>query len=114
MKFTLKGAKEFGREGLKGFAYNSAEDFLNASAAYLEVTGRHGKIKTTTSDRIYYVLDGNGIFTIGDENREVQKTDVVIIPKNTPYDFKAMNGSVLKMFLVHTPAFDPDTDIKLE
>lgn len=114
MKFTLKEAKEFSREGLKGYAYNSSGDFSNASAAYVEVTGRHGKVKTTTSDRVYYVLDGNGEFTVGDENREVHKTDVVIIPKNTPYDFKVTDGSVLKMFLVHTPAFDPDTDVKLD
>ncbi len=64
MKFTLNKAFKFGWEGLKGWAYNSKDDFPNASAAYFEVTGKHGKTKTTKSDRIYFVIDGEGEFII--------------------------------------------------
>jgi len=113
MKFTLKKAFKFGWEGLKGWAYNSRGDFPNASAAYFEVTGSHGKVKTTKSDRIYLVLDGQGEFTIDGKIIPVEKTDVVIVPKNTPYDYKATKGT-LKLFLVHCPAFDPEADVKLE
>jgi mannose-6-phosphate isomerase-like protein (cupin superfamily) len=113
MKFTLKNASEFGWDGLKGHAYNSTEDFPNASGAYFEVTGSHGKVKTTKSDRIYFIIDGNGEFIIDGNIIEVTKTDMVIVPKNTPYDYKAKGGT-LKMFLVHTPAYTPEHDIKLE
>jgi len=113
MKFTLKDAKKFGWEGLEGWAYNSKEDFSNASGAYFKVTGRHGKIKTTESDRIYFVVDGEGEFIIDNEVVPVEKTDVVIVPKNTPYDYRAKNG-VLELFLVHTPAFAPGSEVKLE
>jgi len=34
-------------------------------------------------------------------------------PKNTPYDYQAKEG-VLKLLLVHTPAFNSDKDIKLK
>ena len=113
MKFKLKDAFEFGWEGLKGWAYSSKDDFANASAAYFEVTGRHGKVKNTKSDRIYLVLDGRGEFSIGDEVVPVEKTDVVVVPKNTPYDYRAVGGA-MRLFLVHCPAFEPEADVKLD
>lgn len=113
MKYILKKAYKFGWEGLDGWAYNSKDDFPNASAAYFEVTVKHGTVKTTKSDRIYLILDGKGEFIINGEVIPVKKTDVVIVPKNTPYDYQAREG-ILKLFLVHTPAFDPEADVKLE
>ncbi len=113
MKFTLKGARQFEWEGLKGWAYNSKEDFASASGVYFEVVGSHGKIKTTKSDRVYFIVDGKGEFIINEEVIPVEKSDMVIVPKTTPYDYRAKEG-VLKLFLVHTPAFDPDSEVKLE
>jgi mannose-6-phosphate isomerase-like protein (cupin superfamily) len=112
MKFTLEKANKFGWEGLKGFAYNSSDDFSRLSGAYFEVTSSHGKVKTSYSDRIYYVIEGNGEFIVDDSVIEVAKTDVIIIPKNTPYDYKAIGG-VMKLFLVHSPAYNPDAEEKL-
>lgn len=113
MRFSLKRARKFGWKGLKGWVFNSKTDFKNASAAYFEVTGRHGKIKTKKSDRIYFVIDGHGEFSVGKKVFRVKKNDVVIVPKNTPYDYRTLNGK-LKLFLVHTPAFDPKAEVNLE
>ncbi|RLG16227.1 hypothetical protein DRN63_04425, partial [Nanoarchaeota archaeon] len=84
-----------------------------ASAAYFEVSGRHGKVKTTKSDRVYLVLEGEGEFIINDEVIPVKATDVIIVPKNTPYDYRA-TSDILKLFLVHCPAYDPEAEVKLE
>ncbi len=81
MKFLFRVAKKFGWGGLKGWAYSSKENFPNASAAYFEVTGSHGKVKTTKSDRVYFVLGGKGEFIINGRGILVKKSDVVIIPK---------------------------------
>lgn len=113
MKFKLKNAYKFSWEGLNGWAFNNKEDFAGASAAYFEVTGAHGKIKTTKSDRVYFVINGEGEFNIDGKIVKVAKTDVIIVPKNTPYNYKA-TGKVLKLFLVHSPAFDPKAEVKLE
>lgn len=112
MKFTLQKAFKFGWKGLIGWAYNSKGDFPNASTAYFEVTTSHGKVKTTLSDRVYLILKGEGTFTIGNETTEVKQGDVIIIPKNTPYDYKTKKGT-LKLFLVHIPAYDQKHEIKL-
>lgn len=113
MKFTLKNARQFGWDGLKGYAYNDSRDFPNASGAYFEVTRSHGKVKTTKSDRVYYVLEGKGEFIVAGETISVEPTDVVIVPKDTEYDYRATSGT-MKLFLVHTPAYDPDAEVKLE
>lgn len=114
MKYRLEDATAFSWDGLKGRSYSATEDFAGASGALFEVTGSHGRVKTTHSDRVYLILDGEGEFDVNGEIFSVVKTDMVIVPKNTPYDYKAMNGSILKMFLVHTPAFDPSKEVRLE
>lgn len=113
MKFTLSRAKKIGWAGLDAWVYNSKEDFANASGIYFEVTGAHGKIKTTLSDRIYFVIEGKGEFIIDGKKYQVKNKDMVIVPKNTPYNYFAVEG-VLKLFLVHTPAFDPEHEVNLE
>ena len=110
MKYKLINSEKFGWDGLNGWAYNSKDDFPNASTAYFEITGKHGMTKATKSDRIYYVIDGQGEFKINGEIIPVEKTDVIIAPKNVPYDYRAVNGT-LKLFLVHTPAFDPEAEV---
>mgnify|MGYP001142051761 CR=1 FL=1 len=109
MKFKLKDAFKFSWKGLKGWVYNSKEDFSNASAVYFKVTGSHGRVKTLISDRVYLVLKGRGHFIINKEVIPVKKTDVIIVPKNTPYDYKGK----MELFLVHVPAFDQKKEIKL-
>ncbi len=67
MKFSIKDGHDFGWGGLKAKAISSKEEFENASAAYFEVTGSHGKVKTELSDRVYLVLGGEGLFVIDGE-----------------------------------------------
>ena len=110
MKFKLKDAYKFGWKGLAGRAYNSKDDFAYASAAYIEVDGEHGKVKSKKSDRIYLILEGLGEFVINNQKVAVKKMDVIIVPKNNPYNY---NGK-MKLFLVHSPAFDENHEIKLK
>lgn len=111
MKFELNENNKFQWDGLTGFPYNTKEEFPNASGAFFKVTGSHGKVKSTKSDRIYYVVSGKGEFMIDGEITPVKEKDVVIIPKNTPYDYKAADGE-LELFLVHTPAYDSEGEVR--
>jgi mannose-6-phosphate isomerase-like protein (cupin superfamily) len=113
MKFILSQDHTFKSDGFSGWGYNTAEDFSNASVVYMEITKDHFKMKNTGSDRIYYVIDGTGSFTVDDETTGISKTDVVIIPKNTPYSFKASTDQTLKLLLVDTPAYHNEDDVKL-
>ena len=110
MKFTKDKARRFGWEGIEGYAYLSKEDFPDMSCAYIIVTGRQGKIKSIKNNRIYFVMEGEGEFVVNDKPVAVKAGDAVIIPKDTPYDY---SGN-MKLFLVNSPAFEPEGDVKLE
>jgi mannose-6-phosphate isomerase-like protein (cupin superfamily) len=106
MKLEKKDARKYGWPGLRGWAYKGKDDFSHASVAYAEVTGKHGRAKDARSDIIYFVIDGKGEFSFGKERIAVKKSDVIIVPKNTAFDFWAKGGT-MKLCIVHCPAFDP-------
>jgi mannose-6-phosphate isomerase-like protein (cupin superfamily) len=112
-KFELKEAYEFGWEGLKGKAYSDASNFKEVSASQFEVTKNHGKVKSLISNRVYLVLEGEGEFWINEEIFQVKPTDVIIVPKNTPYDYRTTKGK-LKLFMIHSPAWDEKKEVKIE
>jgi len=115
MKFSKPLRPSFKwKTGTKGWVYSSSEDFPNASGVYFEVTGHQGKIKTTISDRIYFVVAGEGEFLIDGISVKVSEHYMVIVHIITPYDYKASYSIILKLFLVHIPAFDRDAEVQLE
>lgn len=109
-KFTLKDAYMSGWKGLNFSSYSESSDFDRASTGVFTVTVHHGKVKSLLSDRIYYVLEGEGYFIINDEKIPVKQTDVIIVPRNTVYDYFNQNGP-MKLFLVHTPAYTYDAEV---
>jgi mannose-6-phosphate isomerase-like protein (cupin superfamily) len=110
MKFTRDKARKFGWQGMTGWAYMAEKESPAISCAYIEVSGRHGKVKYKKSDRLYYVISGSGAFKINEESQEVREGDVLIIPKDTPYDYEGE----MKLLLVDTPAYDSLADVNLE
>lgn len=109
-KYTRKNALELGWDGLQVHSYSESSDFERASAGVFEVTTHHGKVKSLLSDRIYYILEGTGYFIINDERIEVEPTDVIIVPRNTVYDYFGK----MKLFLVHTPAYCYDAEVTFD
>lgn len=86
--------------------YKINSDF---SAALIEINGDHGKVKCLGEDRIYFILDGEGKFAIGDEINDVSPSDLIFIPKNTPYNIIGK----MKYFLICSPEFNPMDDLHL-
>ena len=95
------------RKPMKIHGYNFSPKY---SAALIEISGNHGKVKSLRGDRIYFILSGKGIFWINGKEYSVSEGDLVFIPKETPYNIIGK----MKYFLVNSPAFDPKEDVKLE
>jgi mannose-6-phosphate isomerase-like protein (cupin superfamily) len=54
----------------------------------VQLSGRHRRLKTRRSTRVYYVLDGSARFAIGDDEPfEARSGDAVVVPRDTPYEF---------------------------
>ncbi len=95
------------RGNMKITEYKINQEF---SGAIIEIDGRHGKIKCTGEDRIYFILSGKGKFIIDGKSGTASKSDLIFIPKNTPYDISGK----LRYFLISNPEFDPKHDVVLE
>lgn len=96
----------FSQEGLNGYNFNL--DCKEISLSFEDVFKGHDLYDTNNySSKIYYVLDGNGVFCINDEKMEVTKGDVIEVPKGAEFVF----AGKMKMLLIMSPGFRPQDDI---
>lgn len=110
MKFSSSTGYEFDRGDIKGFSYNTKDQFSRMSAAFFACKGKHPKMKSINSDRLYLVLKGEGVFHINGKMIAVKEKEIIIVPKNTPYSYEG----TMECFLVHAPAFDRKKEIRIE
>ena len=79
----------------------------NISVTWYRLLGRHSKIATNCSDRVYYIIDGTAVFGAGDEEPvKVKKGDFVLIPKGEGYYYE---GDVT-VLIINGPAFKAGDD----
>lgn len=108
MKFTKKTGYKFDRGAVKGFSFNTKEQFARMSAAWFRVNGDSKPIKSLNSDRLYFVLHGKGIFIIGDQKIQIKRKEIMIVPKNTKYSYFGN----MECLLVNSPAFDKTKELR--
>ena len=78
------------------------------SVTWVRLSGRHRRLLTRRSTRLYYVLDGSATFVVGDEPQfEARRGDVVVVARGTPYEFW---GEVTYL-VVNGPAFVEGDDV---
>ncbi|HEX8174991.1 MAG TPA: cupin domain-containing protein [Pyrinomonadaceae bacterium] len=75
-----------------------AEEVLPAGAA----VGRHHHLLT---EEIYYILEGAGRMTVGEEVREVSAGDAVFIPVGKTHTLENTGDEPLRLLLVCGPAY---------
>lgn len=80
------------------------------SATWVQIHGRHGRIRSDRATRLYYILDGRGSMTVGDTRFDVAAGDLAIVPRGIDYDYEG----VMTLLLVNQPAFQPGDDIRLD
>lgn len=71
------------------------------SGALISIKGAHGKSRCLREDRVYFILEGSGLFIIDGKEHTASANDLIFIPKSTPYDIKGN----LKFFLLCSPGF---------
>ena len=78
------------------------------SVTWVELAGRHRRLRTDRSTRVYYILRGSATFVLGDEPKvDARERDVVVVPRGTSYEFE---GDVTYLVL-NAPAFVEGDDI---
>jgi mannose-6-phosphate isomerase-like protein (cupin superfamily) len=81
------------------------------SVTWVSIAGHHDRIVNHESDRVYYVIEGDGRFQVGDGApiERVTSGDLVFIPRGTPYEFEGD----MRYLVMNGPAFRPGSDTVL-
>lgn len=75
-----------------------AEEVLPVGAA----VGRHHHLET---EEVYYILQGRGRMTVGDEVREVAAGDAIFIPIDSKHALENTGDEPVRLLLVCGPAY---------
>ena len=63
-------------------------------------------------EEIYYIMEGRGVMTVGDDEREVSAGDAVYIPRGNRHTLANTGTEAMKILLVCGPAFFYGDEIK--
>jgi mannose-6-phosphate isomerase-like protein (cupin superfamily) len=87
----------------------------NNSASFAEITvpaGVSHKLSwSNRSDKYYYVVLGNMIFTVNEESRSLSAGDFCFIRKGERFAYKNAGSGNAKLVLVHTPNFKLECEV---
>lgn len=99
MKISSSQAIRQDWDKVKSWNYKLTNISPKMSVVYAELEGDHGEVKTKDIERVYYILDGKGEFIFGGKTIKVQKSDVIIVPPKTTYDYRPLENTVLKVLM---------------
>lgn len=80
------------------------------SLTWVSIHGRHGRLRSDRSTRLYYILDGQGTVTIEDSTFPVRAGDLAVVPTGAAYEYEG----TMSLLIVNQPAFQEGDDIRLE
>lgn len=87
-----------------------ADGAVDLSITWVRIDGRHQRLRTDASTRIYVVIEGRGTVTVGAEPVTVDTGDVVVIPPGRPYH---LEGDMTYLVL-NQPGFREGDDLYLD
>lgn len=57
------------------------------------------------TEEVYYILEGEGVMTVGGEKRDVSAGDAILIPLNAIHSLENTGSASMRIVLVCGPAF---------
>jgi mannose-6-phosphate isomerase-like protein (cupin superfamily) len=79
---------------------------LTTTLAVIQPGGEQ-RIHSHAPEQVYFILEGNGTMTVGDETQRVGPGDCVFIPSRRPHGLKNDGGVTLRYFSAAAPAYPP-------
>lgn len=79
------------------------------SITHIKLWGRLRQMTCHESDRVMFVIEGDGITRVGEEDpRYVSAGDFILIPQGTSYEF---DGSITYL-VINSPAYREGSDLR--
>jgi len=67
--------------------------------------GGKQRIHQHRPEQIYFIIEGSGKMTLGNESRLVEKDDCIFIPSNEPHGLENIGQTLIKYFSTAAPSF---------
>lgn len=111
LRIGLGQTEHFDREGFSGDIYVAKEAGQGFNALRIVVNGRHPRKRVLYGNtRSYFVVEGEGTFTVGSETHAVAYGDLYVIPAGAEYEYEG----VMTLFEFNVSPDNSFGDEKLE
>ena len=84
----------------------SSAEHLTTTLAVIQPGGEQ-RIHSHRPEQVYFILEGSGLMTVGDETQRVGPGDCVFIPSGQPHGLKNDGDGTLRYFSAAAPAYEP-------
>lgn len=116
MKITDKHtARHYKRDNITSYLLVSEEATgakqITTSLVEMEPGGRQ-HIHSHKMEQCYFILEGAGVMTIGNETREVSAGMSIFIPSNEPHGLTNTTDGVLRYLSAGSPPFGAESELK--
>jgi mannose-6-phosphate isomerase-like protein (cupin superfamily) len=71
------------------------------------------RVHSHEPEQMYYILEGEGVLTVGDETKNVTAGDCVFFPSFTPHGLRNTGDTTLRYFSAASPSFPAEESAKL-
>lgn len=79
---------------------------LTTTLAVIEPGGEQ-RIHSHSPEQVYFILEGSGLMSVGNETQRVGPGDCVFIPSRQPHGLKNDGDVTLRYFSAAAPAYPP-------
>jgi quercetin dioxygenase-like cupin family protein len=111
-----KTSPRYIRDGITSYLLVSevttGSEHITTSLVEMSPGGRQ-HIHSHKTEQCYYVLEGEGLMTVGRETQRVAAGDCIFIPSNELHGLNNDGKTILKYFSAGSPSFDKENLLKL-
>ncbi|HLD81134.1 MAG TPA: hypothetical protein VJA40_03975 [archaeon] len=110
MKIPLSKTEVHDKKDFVAKVYVTKSQDRPFNALLVEVLKRHYKVRLKNSTRLYFVIKGNGTFTVDGKKEKADLYDCFVIKHGQVYEYEGK----MKLIEVNVPATDESNEEKLE
>jgi mannose-6-phosphate isomerase-like protein (cupin superfamily) len=111
-----KISPRYSRDGITSYLLVSeiTTDSVHITTSLVEISpGGQQRIHSHQTEQCYYILEGDGLMTVGKETQRVVAGDCVFIPSNLPHGLNNDRKAILKYFSAGSPSYGKENLVKL-
>ena len=109
-------ARRYRRDNIESYLLVSEEatgaKHITTSLVEMQEGGKQ-HIHSHPTEQCYFILEGKGIMSVGDETKEVTDGMSIFIPSNSPHGLQNTGNGVLRYLSAGSPPFGEQDEVRL-